>query len=521
MNLLQYYFLIFLFIIQNCQNTNYILPFHSINIISNESIIKQDYLSKIYSSHLYANFLIGSNREEIKAVINMSQLGFFIYENAYNYNSSTSFCQSFNIKSFYKKNYEEGYLANDTLCFIPQNENNDINNLNVRKCNNFEKVNFSLLKSVQKKIPNNIYENYGIIGLEQYSNQDELTMTIFIKSLKNTDMINSHKFSFNFLKNTKNNENEGYILIGDEEFDEDNGFIKRAKAMPINGQIFWNLAFTNVISGVYNNFNNSYENYLRNFDTKYAQIIGNLPYIVGIKDYKNYIRANFFQSLLDKNICFYKNIFIDEDYGTFVCDNSSDLFREKYNNNFPKLYFTHSEFNKTFILDQFDLFTSNNLDKSDKNLYFLVLFPNKDDPYRNPEFPGGMIVKRWKLGIPFLKKYKLTFDNDENTIIYYNKFNRNKDVNENEDNESPNNPDKAKKENNSSNTSNKNTLIKIIIIGGLLFIFFVLGILFHKNIIRLPRKKKANELEDDYEYTINPNTLDEKKASLNNYEISN
>ena len=65
------------------------------------------------------------------------------------------------------------------------------------------------------------------------------------------------------------------------------------------------------------------------------------------------------------------------------------------------------------------------------------------------------------------------------------------------------------------------TWLKILIIVFLLLIFFVLGILFHKNIIRLPRKKKANELEDDYEYTINPNTFDDKKASLNNYKVSN
>ena len=516
------FFLITLFIIKNCQNTNYILPLYSVNILANESLIEHDYLSKVYSSHLYTKFIIGSNKEEIKMVINMSQIGFFIYGNAYDYNSSTSFNKSFNIINFYKKNYEEGFLANDTLCFLPENEQNDINNLNLKKCNDFEKVKFSLLKSEQKGIPNNLYDKYGIIGLEQHSNQDELIMPMFIKSLKNTDMINSHKFSFNFLKNEENEENKGYILIGDEEFDEDNGFLRRTKSIPRNGQFFWNMVFNKVTSGVFNNYNNSYDNYLKNFDTKNAQIIGNLPYIVGIKEYKNYLTSYFFSEFLDDNICTYKNILIDEDYGTFVCDNTSDRFREKFEKNFPKLYFDQEDFNKSFILDQNDLFTSNNIDKSDKNLYFLVFFPNKDDPYRNPEFPGGMIVKRWKLGIPFLKKYKLTFDEDENTIIYYDKFNKKENENEKGKDENTNNGDETgSKENNSSKTNNKKTLLKIIIIGSLLIICFVLGILFHKNIIRLPRKKKANELEDDYEYTINPNTVDEKKASLNNYEVSN
>lgn len=117
--------------------------------------------------------------------------------------------------------------------------------------------------------------------------------------------------------------------------------------------------------------------------------------------------------------------------------------------------------------------------------------------------------------IPFLKKYKLSFNGDNRMISYYKKFNSNNDI------DSSNNGNNKKEENNLNENNKSPTLIKVIIIISLLIIFFVLGILFHKNIIRLPRKKKANELEDDYEYTINQNTLDEKKASLNNYETSN
>ena len=511
------FILIFLFFIQNCKNTNYILPFHTIQIYSNESLIQQDYLSKIYSSHLYTNFIIGSNKEEIKAVINMSQIGFFIYDNAYDYNSSSSFNQEFKIKSYYKKNYEEGYLANDTLCLIPYKEKQDINNLPINNCNNFGKVNFSLLKSKQKDIENNIYEKYGIIGLQQNDVQDEYIMPLFIKSLKNTDMINSHTFSFNFINNTKSGENEGYILLGDEEFDEDNGFLTRTISQSKYGQVFWNLVFSKVIIGVNDYLDTSEDNQLRNFEIKDAQLIGDLPYIIGVKEYKTYINYNFFQELVMKDICILKNILINEDYSTYVCDSKSDLFKEKFNNSFPKLYFQHNELNKTFILDKYDLFCYNNINKSDSNIYFLVIFPNKDEPYRNPEFPGGTIIKRWMLGIPFLKKYKLTFNSDNRMITYYEKFNNKNGNNDNEKNGINENNDN--KQNLIGN--NKYTWIYIIIIAFLLVIFFVLGILFHKNIIKLPRKKKANELEDDYEYIINPNTLDEKKASLNNYEISN
>ena len=512
--------LIFLLFIKTCTSTNYILPIHTINIYYNESIIMEDYLSKIFSEHLYTNFIIGSEKEELKALINMSQIGFFIYENAYNYNFSSSFQKSIGSKNFYKKDQEEGYIANDTLCLLPYTEKIDVNNINIKNCKDFEKVNFSLLKNKQKNIENNLYENYGIIGLQENTNQDEYIMPLFIKSLKNTDVINSHTFSFHYLNNTKSGENEGYILLGDEEFDEDNGRVKSILSQPKYGQVYWNLIFTKVIGGINDYFNTSSDNHLRNFDIKDAQLIGDLPYIVGVNEYKLYIRSVFFEELLMKDVCSLKNILLDEDYYTYVCDSKSDLFIEKFKN-FPKLFFEHYDLDKTFILDQYDLFTYNNINKSDSNIYFLIFFSNKKEPYK-PEFPGGNTIIRWKLGIPFFKKYKLYFNADNRMITYYEKFNKNDNGNYNDNNDEEINKNGNNNNNKNSNRKNKNsTWIKVLIIGGLLIIFFILGILFHKNIIRLPRKKKANELEDDYEYTINPNTLDEKKASLNNYEVSN
>ena len=496
------------------KNMNIILPLHTTNIFFNESLIIEDYLSNIYSKHLYTNFIIGSNKDEIQALINMSQIGFFIYDNAYNYNTSFSFNKSLESKKFYKKENEEGYLANDTLCLIPHTAKIDISKVNIKNCNNFEKVNFSLLKNKQKYMEKNLYENYGIIGLQEYTNQDEYLMPMFIKSLKNTDIINSHTFSFHFLNNS---ENEGFILIGDEELDEEKGFLRRTKSQPKYGQIYWNLIFSKVIAGINDFFNTSNENLLRNFNTKDAQLIGDLPYIIGLNEYKTYIRTYFFEELLRKDICAFKNILINEDYSSYVCDSKSDLFQEKFKK-FPKLFFQHHDLNKTFILDQYDLFSYNNKNKSDSNIYFLVFFSNKRDPYTNPEFPGGSVIPRWKLGIPFLKKYKLYFNGDNRMISYYEIFNQGESNNEERGDDNDNNSVTNDKKN--FNGNNNSILIKVIIIVGLLIIFFVLGILFHKNIIKLPRKKKANELDDDYEYNAQPNIVDDKKASMNNYEVS-
>ena len=101
----------------------------------------------------------------------------------------------------------------------------------------------------------------------------------------------------------------------------------------------------------------------------------------------------------------------------------------------------------------------------------------------------------------------LIFNADSKEISYYEVF---KPINSESEKENP------------EENSNKQ-LYLILEIGGavlLLIIVFVLGYLCHKKIIKIPRKKKANELDDEYEYSINPNEFDEKKASLNNYEVS-
>ena len=77
-------------------------------------------------------------------------------------------------------------------------------------------------------------------------------------------------------------------------------------------------------------------------------------------------------------------------------------------------------------------------------------------------------IKRWKLGIPFLKKYKLSFNAENRIISYYDRIIFD---------------DKTHDDNGNSNGQNLNgndkdyTWLKILIIVFLLLIFFVLGIL--------------------------------------------
>ena len=143
----------------------------------------------------------------------MEQIGFYIYENAYSYNLSSSFMKTNKSKNFYKRNNEEGFISNDTICL---NHVNDIINNKFEKCEENKKVSFVLLKSNQKNIEENIYETYSIIGLQQNDYFDEKVTPLFVQSLKESNIIDSHLFSFYFNKNENgvNNEFIGYLLLG-------------------------------------------------------------------------------------------------------------------------------------------------------------------------------------------------------------------------------------------------------------------------------------------------------------------
>ena len=68
----------------------------------------------------------------------MSQIGFFIYDQSYDYLSSSSFKSNGKIRSFYYKNSEEGYDANDTLCFAEYEKNKNLDDYDITRCKEFK-----------------------------------------------------------------------------------------------------------------------------------------------------------------------------------------------------------------------------------------------------------------------------------------------------------------------------------------------------------------------------------------------
>ena len=139
----------------------------------------------------------------------------------------------------------------------------------------------------------------------------------------------------------------------------------------------------------------------------------------------------------------------------------------------PKLHFYSSRFNYTFEIGNEDLLKIEN-----EYIYYKVLFNEKNS-------------KTWYLGKPISLKYKFVFNPESKLIGFYRNYYQ----------KEPNN--------NIQDGNNLEIAIKIIIIILLCILLVFLGIKIGKILYGIKRKKRANELIDDYDYESHDNNKDQ------------
>ena len=213
--------------------------------------------------------------------------------------------------------------------------------------------------------------------------------------------------------------------------------------------------------------------------------------IFGPNKYEKLIIKDFFGDLINEKKCFSESV-IDEkynyEYHVYYCDKK--LTENIIKNNFPTLYFEIKIFNKTFELTYKDLFREKN-----GKLYFLVYFKKNDYSFGNYFLMGKL----------FLKKYFFTFNQDMKMIGYY----KEEELND------------EKNDNNSIFTSVNNTYLIIIMII-LIIIFGVVGFFLGKIVYDKVRKKRINEVDDNYDYfpqeNINDNNDNNNDLIINENE---
>ena len=140
-------------------------------------------------------------------------------------------------------------------------------------------------------------------------------------------------------------------------------------------------------------------------------------------------------------------------YEFILCEKDFDIDK------FPKLEFYSDDLNHTFILEAKDLFA---YDEDNKHYVLLIVF----DRY-------SPVETYWELGLPFLRKEKIFFDLENEKIGLC--------INE-------------------QNTIKQNSSYLMINIAVILFFCSIIIGLVCRMPIQKERKKRLNELEDDFEY---------------------
>ena len=173
---------------------------------------------------------------------------------------------------------------------------------------------------------------------------------------------------------------------------------------------------------------------------------------------------------------------------------------------FPCLIFYSNNLNYSFELKHEDLFEI----KGDR-FYFLIVFES-DPPNKN--------TQEWVIGEHFIKKHIFSYNIKTKKIWFYNEKNFNQNFKENDDDEDDETKEKEKEKGNVilKKENNKNLFIVLLIIFAIFFsIFsFYLGIK-----IKERRKKKANELIDEYEYFSERETKNKSINNINNDKSNN
>ena len=470
---------ILLFLI-SISNSIIVIPFTTYVKEEPKIMTSKDIINQWEENIIYSETFIGTPPQKIKSVLNSQSYGMNLFQHMcdlsdslYNRNISSSFYLEKIINSYSIMN--NASIINETLYFY------DNFKLKERKPFKFMKLIYSDNDENIQKEKYQYHENTCInIGLQlSWMNYYDYPVNLVNQLKKDYNIIETYIFSFKY-----QSENDGILVIGSEPhiYDPKNYNYLQYRmdgALGNTNSRDWFITFDKI-----------YHTYkIKNSEKILNETIGLIKslkiqfengLILGNDDYLNIIKRHFFNDLIKNGKCFEENL--DDKKTIFYCDKSA---QNDIKNDFPTLYFESKQFNEVFELTYEDLFREKN-----GKIYFLVYF--------SEYFFGDYIT----VGKIFLKKYFFTFNQDAKTIGYYNnKLPKGKDNSLN-----PNS-----NENNIFNLSNKYLVILIII---LIIIFAILGFYLGKFIYAKVRKKRINEVDDNFDY----NTIDNKENSINENE---
>ena len=459
------------------------IPFNSqYNRKNKKSITSLDDLA---DTNLYTKISIGEPSHEIQAFLSV-QHSYFSISSSKNIKNINDFQSHYNI---IKSNSFKNILTGRTLAEANYNsmamEKFQLNIFNYKKREYYNtSINDMIFIYNNKDNVNekSYYLNIGfqIINQKFFKEREKYN---FITQLKKREIIGNYDWSIFFKKGPNNNGNflynpeylinaKGEILIGDlpNNYNPNNFNIQQLKKTysKYTPLLFkWGLEFKNIYFYKNNNESNIISNKngtnMENISVTDVQININQYIILSPLIYFYKIKTYFFDYYIKEGIC---KINEGIEYKTISCEKSKKFGIDNLKK-FPSLFMEHHEFNYTFEFTYEDLFL-----EKDNNYWFLVALSS----FKND-------LEEWNMGIIFLRKYNLIFNQDSKTISFYNPNILIEDIDD-------------KKWNRIALIS----ILTIIVIG----IFFIIGIIYIyicKKIFKSYKgKKRINHIYDNSDY---------------------
>ena len=438
------------------------LPFQELINISEKNINSSSlFLNNYLEYNTFTEISIGTPPKRLPFLINSNikvirlrkgellwNINFSKYTN-YIPSQSSSFVNISNTLEFNLFNYKYSFI-NDTIILCANEDCNkeiEISNTNIH----LEKI-YNINESNYKYI-------YGEFGFSPSKSNGGI-----LNDLKKKGIINSIIITIEYTS-----DKEGIIYIGEyphvynnNKFSED--ILMTAYNIPVQGN-------TNQLKLKLNRL------YLIDKDAnEYIDLNNNvilfnfgLGVILCTKEYYDKIIEIFFNKYIKLNICKI-NIETKErnEYHIISCEKREEFKIEE----FPSLFLFKEEFKYIFELNYKDLFQEIN-----KIYYFSIVY-----------FPFSDIY--FELGKPFFKKYQITYNENSNTIHYYNELLKNEN----------NKNDKT-----IINKDNKSILYISSIVG---VVFIIFGIIISVSIYKFckdkhicyKKKLRINRIYDEFEY---------------------